>query len=213
MSRWPTPKRFTGNHNGQATYVKRGKKDQAKWESAREVLPGFPIEEPFHTLDDINDYLSDPQIQCLICGKRYKNLGVHVHHIHGLTRDEYCIKYGIPKDRALACKAYRDLRSDISVRVLESNPSLMETLIQKGSEALKEASKHAKDRVLTEAERTRRSEWAKTLPHKGPRRKQEKVDTPCVVCGEMLYGYGKNKISVAKCDRCKVHRRKMRPTG
>jgi hypothetical protein len=71
--------------------------------SRRIVLPNFPIEEPFLSVDDVKQYLSGEKIICLLCGKSYKSLGVHLMRIHGITIDDYKLKYKIPWTYGLAC--------------------------------------------------------------------------------------------------------------
>lgn len=68
--------------------------DQEKLK-ARAVLPGYPIEEPFKTHEDIEKYLSGDQIVCLLCGKDYKALKTHI-LVHNHTVESYKEKYKIP---------------------------------------------------------------------------------------------------------------------
>lgn len=43
-------------------------------------------------------------LQCEICSRFYRNLGLHVRS-HGLTADEYKEKYGLNRRHALVCEA------------------------------------------------------------------------------------------------------------
>ena len=60
------------------------------------VLPGYPIEVRFKTIMEVKEYLSGDKITCLLCGKEYKKIGVHVTAIHDMSTDEYREKYNIP---------------------------------------------------------------------------------------------------------------------
>ncbi len=78
----------------------------------RKVLPGFPVTRQFETLEEINQYLSGDTITCLLCGKEYRRLANHITAIHGISVEDYKIRYGLPWRRGLtsqAChKAYAD---------------------------------------------------------------------------------------------------------
>jgi len=76
----------------------------ARYNAARRVvLPGFPITTSFQSIDDVKDYLSGDRIICLLCGKAYKKLGMHLLKIHGITVDEYRKKYNIPWTYGILC--------------------------------------------------------------------------------------------------------------
>ncbi len=40
-------------------------------------------------------------MECLVCGRNYKNVGVHAKHKHGLTADEYRAEFGLMKTAPL----------------------------------------------------------------------------------------------------------------
>ncbi len=68
----------------------------------RRIMPGFPWEGKFQTREEIDDYFSDDQIQCLLCGKWYKVINyAHLSRIHDTTVDEYKERYGLPWSRGL----------------------------------------------------------------------------------------------------------------
>ncbi len=58
---------------------------------------------------EVDQYFSGDRIQCLICGKTYKRLAIHI-YMHDLTEDDYRELYGLPWRRGLcgidAFKAY-----------------------------------------------------------------------------------------------------------
>lgn len=59
-------------------------------------MPGFPMEVPFESKEEVLAYLSGDRITCLLCGKQYRRLGNHLGAIHGVTEDYYREKYRIP---------------------------------------------------------------------------------------------------------------------
>lgn len=80
----------------------------------RHVLRGYPIEARPFTLDEIKDYFSGDRITCLLCGKSFRGLGMHLPQMHSVTGDEYRKMYGLPWRRGLSCEDSRDLKSQIS---------------------------------------------------------------------------------------------------
>lgn len=69
----------------------------------RRVLPGFPVEEPFHTPEELAAYFGGSYIVCLRCGKKYRKLGLHLLGVHEMDPDEYRKIYGIPWSYGLDC--------------------------------------------------------------------------------------------------------------
>ena len=57
---------------------------------------------PFRTIEEVNDYLSEDKVQCLLCDKWYIHLGIHIGKSHTLTPREYKIKFNIPLKKGLA---------------------------------------------------------------------------------------------------------------
>ena len=78
----------------------------------RNTRPGYPVEIAFKTKKEIDEYLSEDRITCLLCGRKYKGLGNHI-QIHGYTVDAYKIKYGLPFQRGLTCPSSVELNSSI----------------------------------------------------------------------------------------------------
>ena len=68
---------------------------QGKWSAARVVLAGYPAE-PFTSLEDIEAYIGGDRVACLICGKHYRKLLVHVRMIHQLDGTDYRTRFNIP---------------------------------------------------------------------------------------------------------------------
>jgi hypothetical protein len=76
---------------------------ERRCQSRRKVLQGYPITEPFQSVEAVRDYLSGDRVICLICGKSYKALGIHIEKIHGITVDGYRERYNIPWTYGLVC--------------------------------------------------------------------------------------------------------------
>lgn len=63
----------------------------------------YRIPRPFTTLGQVETYLSQPRIQCLLCGELRSSLGAHLAKVHKMTGDEYRVRFGIPYSCPLAC--------------------------------------------------------------------------------------------------------------
>ncbi|HEX3880838.1 MAG TPA: MucR family transcriptional regulator [Bryobacteraceae bacterium] len=55
----------------------------------------------FHTVDQVNTYLSGPTIECLLCGKQMQSLSSHISRTHKMEPIAYQLKFGIPFERSL----------------------------------------------------------------------------------------------------------------
>ena len=74
------------------------------------------------TKADVEDYFDGDRIECLICGKWFKSLATHIVRIHGVTVDEYKIKFNLPWGRGLVANETRDNCSNaIKKRIAEGN--------------------------------------------------------------------------------------------
>lgn len=85
----------------------------------RMVLPGFPINKPFESINDVREYLGGDRIACLLCGKNYKSIGVHLLKIHDITADKYREKYKIPWTYALASRETSAIHREIMAKRIE----------------------------------------------------------------------------------------------
>jgi predicted transcriptional regulator len=61
----------------------------------------------FQTMEEVEKYLSGDTIECLICGKTFGSLSVAHLRSHGITHDEYRIRFGIPFKRSLTSAPFR----------------------------------------------------------------------------------------------------------
>lgn len=66
----------------------------SRWEAAREVLPGYPWDGRFTYLE-AKAYLDHIELTCLLCGKPYRNLGIHLTRIHQVHNKDYKRRYGL----------------------------------------------------------------------------------------------------------------------
>jgi len=56
---------------------------------------------------ELETYLMGDTIQCLECGLHYNHLTLHLHHSHLMTREDYCLRYGIPPSTTLVGQSIR----------------------------------------------------------------------------------------------------------
>lgn len=80
-------------------------------ENRRIVLIGYPINKPFESAEEVREYLSEDKIVCLLCGREYHHLAVHL-RTHDMTPDQYREKYHIPWTYALGSKSLREARRE-----------------------------------------------------------------------------------------------------
>lgn len=76
----------------------------ARYNGLRQVQPGYPAQ-PFTSPEDIEAYLRDDRIDCLMCGRRFKTLLIHVSKIHEMDEGEYRTRFNIPASYVLAGQA------------------------------------------------------------------------------------------------------------
>lgn len=90
------PNRRSGRAGGnKPEHAFRADRHAERARARRKVMAGFPILEPFRSKQDVDRYLGQPKIQCLLCGKWYKRLAGHL-RIHEISEDEYRERYRIP---------------------------------------------------------------------------------------------------------------------
>jgi predicted transcriptional regulator len=77
----------------------------------------MPEREPFQTREQVDEYLSGETVQCLICGRRFNGLHMHLKFKHGITDDDYRQRYGIPLSRSLTSATYRAKVADSSMTI------------------------------------------------------------------------------------------------
>jgi len=73
----------------------------ARYNRSRAVMPGYPAT-PFTDVEEIEAYLRDDRIDCLMCGQRFKTLLIHVTKIHRMDEGDYRARFNIPSKYVLA---------------------------------------------------------------------------------------------------------------
>ena len=72
-------------------------------------MTGFPGNmRPFQTTAEIRAYLGEDTLPCLICGRRLTVLPAHLRARHGMTADDYRVRFGIPFSYGLAGRGFRE---------------------------------------------------------------------------------------------------------
>lgn len=92
---------------------------QQRATTRRKVLPGYPVEIPFQSIEEVREYFSGDYIDCLICGRTFKALARHLEKIHGVTCDEYRSAYKIPWTYGLISEQARQLASKVMKKRME----------------------------------------------------------------------------------------------
>lgn len=82
----------------------------------------------FTQRSEVEDYLSHPLIECLICAHKAKSLGSHV-KVHGLTAKEYKEALGLPVQRGLCTKEYSKSQAVITKQLHKDGILTTEKLI------------------------------------------------------------------------------------
>jgi len=105
---------FIAKHRNPELSLKRkmSNTDIRRFERLREVLPGFPWDGIFQTKEEIMIYLNGDRVICLLCGKPYKGLGLHLHRIHNITVEAYKLRYGLPWTRGMNCLETTKIQSE-----------------------------------------------------------------------------------------------------
>ena len=83
-------------------------KRQAK---QKKIVPGFPRMSPFRNHAEAKAYLAEPELTCLVCGKPYRLLPMHLRKSHSIEPDDYRLAYGIPWTFGLVGSAISEQKS------------------------------------------------------------------------------------------------------
>lgn len=73
--------------------------------------PGFPWQNKFSRLEELKAYFNEDKLTCLLCGRRFSQLGNHISQGHGFPKDQYKEQFGIPWTYGLGGKIFRDILS------------------------------------------------------------------------------------------------------
>ena len=71
-------------------------------------LPGYPVKKPFQTMEELETYFAQDGLPCLLCGRTYLALHLHLNKTHEMALDDYRARYGIPWTRGLVAKSLGD---------------------------------------------------------------------------------------------------------
>ncbi len=82
----------------------KSKRAHRKYEARRRPLAGFPVNVPFNSIVAVREYMNEPEILCLLCGRKFKKLGGHITRVHEISVDDYREKYNIPWTYGLLTK-------------------------------------------------------------------------------------------------------------
>lgn len=77
------------------------------------------MHKPFVSMDEVAKYISGNLIQCLECGRHYRQLTRKHLQTHGLTHNEYRDKWGLPRGTPLMGKESRRKRSLIARQLID----------------------------------------------------------------------------------------------
>lgn len=72
---------------------------------------GFPWTGKFTEVVQLKKYFAAEKLQCLLCGREYGNLGLHVTRGHKVSHDDYKARFGIPWTYGLAGASFKAVSS------------------------------------------------------------------------------------------------------
>lgn len=199
------PRKIAQVKKDDAGWMQRNKKQEARRDARREVLPGFPWEGRFETREDVDDYLSEGKILCLLCGKRYIKLGCHLRSIHDTNYEQYHERYGIPFKVGLATKDFRDSMSEM-VKSRLGSPDVMSKLLSAATKGRESLALKEDKKIRTPLKTIHCGQFKKghipTNGNIGGTRRVVYIDTKCSMCGVHLVRDAQFNGDV-KCDTCK----------
>lgn len=78
--------------------------------SKKQSLPltGYPWTGRFKTVEEIKAYFDHEKLTCLLCGREFHNLALHVSTTHEMHKDDYKERFGIPWSYGLAGKKFKE---------------------------------------------------------------------------------------------------------
>jgi len=74
------------------------------------------------SLKELDEYLSGDYIECLLCGREFKSLGMHLKKTHGYEPRKYKEDFNIPVTRSLSGEVTRKLSSNAMLNQWAINP-------------------------------------------------------------------------------------------
>lgn len=153
--------------NNQKASGKKGCALSAK--KARIVLKGYPINPHSMTNEEIDNYFSHEKIECLICGKQYKQLhNLHL-RIHSITQDEYREMYDLPFSKALMCPDLINKKRENVLKMMDEGILDIKSFQKMGASTLRSS-----NRVSIYKKRKSAERGAKNIEENRKRRKVTK---------------------------------------
>jgi hypothetical protein len=197
---------------GRREYASTIKSREDRKAANRAVLPGFPKEEPFQSVEEVKKYLSTSALECLLCGKLYNALGRHLVAIHDITPEAYKVRYNIPPAWAIATTSVRDQMSESQVERVERDPESAKASLESARAALAEiVAKHGKHERPSIAKQAASNENRKKSSCY--REKAEWFTHACLTCGKTFTrpASGKNQKRCSKA--CQDESRRVKLDG
>jgi hypothetical protein len=77
------------------------------WPISPTELLGLAKARRFTTKAAALDYLDNEELECLVCGKAFVNLGAHLFKHHGVTAREYKVAFNLPRKMGLITPSVR----------------------------------------------------------------------------------------------------------
>jgi hypothetical protein len=84
-------------------------------------LPGYPVKKPFQTMEELQTYFAQDGLPCLLCGRTYLALHLHLNKTHRMALNDYRVRYGIPWTRGLVAKPLRDKQVANMMQICQDN--------------------------------------------------------------------------------------------
>ena len=109
----------------------------------------------FRTLADVDEYLSGDRVECLVCGRSFRNLTKHLQMLHSVDPREYRIQHGIPLSRGLVGATTRAMHANAALKHTEILEKMQAAGKSRGS-AAGVAKRRAQGYVVVEAVRVQR---------------------------------------------------------
>ena len=200
---------ITGNiHHGGMLTRRHSRKNELDAKRRRAILHGYPSEIKFTSIDDENNYFDNEKIVCLLCGKLYKFLSLHL-VVHSIGVDEYKRRFNITLDRGLVGK---NIYKNMQLKTKERNNTDLKEAIENYRESLPENTHCFRGHkfVITK----NNNKYCRTCSTTNTRNKFNRlprklanntlVDMPCDICGEMIK---RSKTSSrGYCNPCKKNK-------
>jgi predicted transcriptional regulator len=147
---------------------------------------------PFQTMEEVNSYLSGDEIECLVCGQRFPSIRRAHLRSHGLSHDEYRIRFGIPFSRSLTSVPIRARnRERVSPEAVERRrqAKALSTQLPRPRHAARQLAPAVRDQIRKNAEKG--SYFSRTM-----------VTARCAICGGDVVTTMLNASTPVLCGKC-----------